>query len=90
MAGQEKIVLFSISPEELKKLISDTVRETLADMENTEKQPLLLSRNKARKLLHIGYSKLDSLIRDGQLYATEDGRIPYWSIEEYLHKNSEL
>ena len=90
MAEQDKIILMSIDSEEFRQIIRDTVSEVLAEHQRNRNRKLAVSRNEARKLLGIGYKKLNRLILDGYIRITEDGRIPYSSIEEYLKKEIEI
>ncbi len=90
MAEQDKIILMSIDSEEFRQIIRDTVSEVLAEHQRNRNRKLAVSRNEARKLLGIGYKKLNRLILDGHIRITEDGRIPYSSIEEYLKKEIEI
>lgn len=52
---------------ELNMLITEIVKRTVSEMQLVQISNELISKNEARKMLKIGYKKLDDLINEGKI-----------------------
>ncbi len=64
--------------------IKQAVREVLKEQNIEKKSNKVLTKNKARVKLGIGYEKLNKLIENDLLKTTADGKITELEINRYL------
>jgi len=76
-----------LTTKELEQVLEAKIPEILEKYEHSkmEKSRKVVSRNKAREMLTIGYGKLDKLIEQGTIKETIDGKyITEHSINVYV------
>ena len=69
----------------LKPLLKEVVTEVMQELKQNE-TPVLINTNKAAKIIGCSFGYVETLINEGKLIATSDGkRIHQASIFEYLN-----
>jgi len=77
--------IFILSPEQLEKIVLNALKKHDSEKQQAEKNTTVYTFNQARKILKIGYDKLNKLIENGYLRTTADGKkIPQTEIDNFL------